>query len=365
MIDYVLLVLIFGISLGISYLLTPLMRNIALKTGILSKPERRKVHTKPVPYLGGLGIYFAFVIATLAVFYVNPQLKREFSEQIKGLLIGGTLIVILGLWDDIRNIRAITKLLGQVVVALVLFGYKFRIELFTNPFGGEIHIPLFWSALLTVVWIVGVINALNLIDGLDGLAAGVTLIASIALLSIALSLHNYITVLLLVTLAGSALGFLRLNFYPARIFMGDAGSMFLGYILASCVLLEIQYKAATAVALLIPITALTIPIYDTSMAVVRRVLKRTPIFRADKKHLHHRLLSMGLSHKQVVLFLYLVCAYFGIIAFLFVLIPKEYAFVLLILLGMGVFMGIRTIGFIERKVHIMQRMEKKLNENNR
>jgi UDP-GlcNAc:undecaprenyl-phosphate GlcNAc-1-phosphate transferase len=364
MINYTLLVLIFGISWGVSYLLTPLMRNIALKTGVISKPGRRRVHIKPIPYLGGLAIYFAFVIAILVAFYVNPQVKMEFSEQIKGLLIGGALIVILGLWDDIKDIRPIIKLLGQVVVALVLFGYKFRIELITNPFGGEIRIPLFWSVLITVIWIVGVINALNLIDGLDGLAAGVTFIASLALLFIALFLHNYITAFLLVALAGSALGFLRFNFYPAKIFMGDAGSMFLGYVLASCVLVGFQYKAATAAALLIPIAALAIPIYDTSMAMMRRVLKKAPIFRADKKHLHHRLLSMGLSHKRVVLFLYFLCVYFGVIAFLFVLIPNEYAFILLILLGMGVFIGVRTIGFIERKVRIMRRMEKKLNENN-
>ena len=365
MISYVNLVLIFVLSLGIAFLLTPLMRNIALKTGILSKPGRRRVHTKPIPYLGGLAIYFAFVIAILIVLYASPQLKMEFSERIKGLVIGGTLIVILGLWDDIRNIRPIIKLVGQVVVALVLFGYKFRIELITNPFGGQIHIPLFWSALITIIWVVGIINALNLIDGLDGLAAGVTFIGSIALLSIALFLHNYITALLLAALAGSTLGFLRFNFYPAKIFMGDAGSMFLGYVLASSVLVGLQYKAATAAALLIPITALAIPVYDTAMAMVRRVLKKAPIFRADKKHLHHRLLSMGLSHKYVVLFLYFICAYFGIIAFLFVLIPKEYAFILLILLGMGVFIGVRTVGFIERKVHAIQRMEKKLNENNR
>ena len=363
---YIWLVFTFGLSLAFAFLFTPLMRRIAIKKGILSKPGRRMVHAKPVPYLGGLAIYFAFVAVVLVVFYANQQFRMEFAQKLKGLLIGGTLIVMLGVWDDIKNIRPIIKLIGQIAVALLLFGYGFRIEVLTNPFfGGEIQIPLFISVLFTVGWIVGLINAMNLIDGLDGLAAGITIIVSAALFFIALFLNNYITCLLLAALAGSALGFLRFNFYPAKIFMGDAGSMFIGLILASVVLIESQYKSATAVVLMVPITALAIPIFDTSMAMLRRILRKAPIFQADKEHLHHRLLNMGLSHKRVVLFLYFICGYFGIIAFLFVLISNKYAFILLILLGMGVFMGVRTVGFIERKVRVIHRMQKKLNKNNR
>ncbi len=364
MINYSLLVFIFGISLGISLLVTPLMRQIALKTGILSIPGRRMVNTRAIPYLGGLAIYFAFVVAILVVFYTNQQFKIEFSQRLKGLLIGGTLIVILGLWDDMRNIRPITKLIGQIVVALILFAYGFRIELLTNPFlGGEMHLPLFLSVLVTVAWIVGLINAMNLIDGLDGLAAGITAIVSGSLLFIALFLHNYITAFLLAVLAGSVLGFLRFNFYPAKIFMGDTGSMFIGLILASTVLIESQYKSATATVLLIPITALAIPIYDTVMAVIRRLLRRGSIFKADKRHLHHRLLSMGLKQRQVVLFMYLVTLYLGIFAFLFVLISEEYALILLVLLALGLFMGGRIVGFVEREIRSKHRLELKRRKN--
>lgn len=360
MINYGLLVLVFGISLGVSYLLTPLMRKVAIKTRILSKPSRRKVHDRPVPYLGGLAIYFAFIIAMLVVFYTNPQFKIEFSEKLRGLLIGGTLIVLLGLWDDIKNIRPITKLIGQIFVALLMFGHGFRIEVLTNPFfGGEIHIPLFLSALITVAWIVGLINAMNLIDGLDGLAAGITVIISGSLFLVALYLHNYITVFLLAVLAGSTLGFLRFNFYPAKIFMGDSGSMFLGLILASAALISLQYKSATATVLLVPITALSIPIYDTFLAVIRRALKKVSIFKADKNHLHHRLLSTGLKQRQIVLFLYLVTLYLGIFAFLFVLIPERFALILLILLTLGLFIGVRIIGFIERKTRSLHRLERR------
>lgn len=362
MFDYSLLVLIFGVSLGLSYLLTPLMENVAVKAGIFCKDSGRRVHSRSIPYLGGLAIYFSFVISALIVFYINfytnQEFKVEFIPKLRGLLIGSTLIVLLGLWDDIKNIRPLTKLSGQIIVALVLFSYGFKIELLTNPFlGGEMRIPLFLSVLVTVAWIVGLINAMNLIDGLDGLAAGITIIISGSLLFVALSLHNYITVFLLAALAGSALGFLRFNFYPARIFMGDSGSMFLGLILASAPLIGFQYKSATAVVLLIPITALTLPIYDTFLAITRRLLKRGSIFKADRRHLHHRLLSAGLKQRQIVLFMYLVTLYLGIFAFLFVLIPGEYALILLALLSLGLFMGVKIIGFIERKTRLIQRLE--------
>ena len=360
MIDYTLIIFVFGISLCFSYLLTPLMSRIALKRGILSKPGKRRVHTRSIPYLGGLAIYLAFVVAGSVLFYANQEFRIEFSQSLKWLLIGGTLIVILGLWDDIKNIKPSTKLIGQITVALLMFCCGFRIELLTNPFiGGEIHIPLFFSILITIAWFVGLINAMNLIDGLDGLAAGITVVVSASLLFISLFLHNYITVFLLAILAGSALGFLRFNFYPAKIFMGDAGSMFIGLILASVALVETQYKSATAAVLLIPITALTIPIYDTIMAVIRRTLKKGSIFMADKKHLHHRLLSTGLKQRQIVSFLYLVTLYLGVFAFLFVLIPEKYALILLILLGLGLFMSSRIIGFIEREARLIHRLELK------
>lgn len=358
MVNYCLLVLVFCVALSISYLLTPLMRIIALKTRILSEPGKRMVHTRSIPYLGGLAIYFAFIVAVSVIFYANQQLRMGFSQQLRGLLIASTLIVILGLWDDIKNIRPITKLTGQIVTALLLFACGFRIKVLTNPFvGGEMHIPLFLSILITVAWIVGLVNAMNLIDGLDGLAAGITVIVSGALLFIALFLHNYINVFLLAALAGSALGFLRFNFYPAQIFMGDTGSMFIGLVLASIALIESQYKSATATVLLIPITALAIPIYDTFAAVFRRMLKKGSIFRADKRHLHHRLLSTGLTQRQIVLFIYLVTLYLGLFAFLFVLIPEKYALILLVLLALGLFMATRIIGFVEREARLIHRFE--------
>jgi len=360
MINYVLLILAFGISLGISYLLTPVMRRVALTTGIVSRPGRRRVHAKSIPYLGGLAIYFAFLITTLVICYINQQFRLEFCQKLTGLIIGSTLIVILGLWDDIKDIKPLTKLIGQVMVALILFGYGFRIELVTNPLNGaELAMPLLLSLILTIGWVLALINAMNLIDGLDGLAVGITFIVCGALFFIALYLNNYLNAFLLVILAGSTLGFLRYNFHPAKIFMGDSGSMFLGLILASIALIRSQHKSAVAAVLLVPITALAIPIYDTSIAAIRRLLKKGSVFKADKKHLHHRLLSTGLKQSQIVLFIYLVTLYLGIFAFLFVLIPNEYALVLLVLLGLGLFMGSRIVGFVERNARLIHRSELK------
>lgn len=296
----------------------------------------------------------------LVVFYADKQFRMEFSGKLTGLLTAGTLVMMLGLWDDIKDIRPVIKLISQVAVALLLFGFGFRIVLFTNPFtGSEMHIPLFLSILITIAWIVGLVNAMNLIDGLDGLAAGITAIACGSLLIIALFMDNYITIFIFAALAGSALGFLRFNSYPAKIFMGDTGSMFIGLIIASVTLISSQHKSAAAAVLLVPVTALAIPIYDTFMAFIRRLLKKGSIFKADKRHLHHRLLSIGLGQKQIVSFIYLITLYLGIFAFLFVLIPNEYALVLLILLVLGLFMGSRIIGFIEREARARRRLESK------
>ena len=198
MANYPLLVLVFGISLLLSYLLTPLMKKIAFQTKILSKPGRRSVHARPVPYLGGLAMYFAFTITILVACYVNPQFNIEY-QKITGLIIGGTIILLLGLWDDIKDVRPLIKLFGQVLVALILFGYGFRIELVTNPLNGaELTMPLFLSLLFTISWVLALINAMNLIDGLDGLAAGITFIVCGALFFIALYLKNYLNMFLLV-----------------------------------------------------------------------------------------------------------------------------------------------------------------------
>ena len=356
-------VLLFMASFILSFVFTPFVRLFCLKLRLLDMPSRRKIHEHALPRLGGVAVIISFATTLLLAFLWDQNFKNIFSSRIAGLFIGILLLAILGLLDDVYGIRPMVKLAGQIVVSLILFSYGFRIGLFTNPVhGGEMPLPFFISLFLTVCWIVGMINALNLIDGLDGLASGIAAIAGFCLIFVGLYLKTPLTVIILSMLCGSSLGFLYYNFPPAKIFLGDTGSMFLGLILAVSALIGFQYKVATVVVLIIPICALALPIYDTALAIWRRMLKKGSIFIADKRHLHHRILEFGLKQREVVIAFYSATAYFGIIAFLFVFIPNQYALLLLLLLSIGIFWGMRTIGFIERKlkeIHILELRLKK------
>jgi UDP-GlcNAc:undecaprenyl-phosphate GlcNAc-1-phosphate transferase len=342
--------LIFLIAFGASFTLVPGIVKFCRRHKLLDRPGRRKIHHRSIPTLGGVALYFGFLVSVFIAHFLNPGLRRFFLDGFKAIFYGGSLVLLVGILDDLKKLPPVIKITGQITAALILFIGGLRIEYITNPFGGDIHFPLILSVLFTVCWISAITNAVNLIDGLDGLASGIVFIASTSLLFIALATQNMVVVLLLAALAGASLGFLPFNFYPAKIFMGDTGSMFLGFTLGAISIVSFQYKITTAVALLIPLTALAIPVSDTILAIARRMRKRVPVFKADRRHLHHRLLNMGLSPTQVLGLLYLVGVYFGIIAFLLVLIPNEYAFVLLMLLAIGVFIGIRTLGFIERRM---------------
>ncbi|MFH1655619.1 MAG: MraY family glycosyltransferase [Candidatus Omnitrophota bacterium] len=342
--------LVTAISFGLAYALTPLFIKIAKKFRILDKPDSRKAHTSPTPTLGGIVIYFAFSVAVLAALRINSALYCELAVYTPGLLIGSLALVIFGVLHDTRDMPASVKLFGQIMVSLIIFLSGIRIEAITNPFGGSETILLYpLSLIVTVVWIVALINAINLIDGLDGLAAGIACISSVVLFLIALVKNDLGSMFICLALAGSCLGFLRYNFFPAKIFMGDAGSMFLGLILGVISIQGIN-KMAITVALMIPITVLAIPVYDTILSIIRRFISNKHIFKPDRQHIHYRLLDMGVTHKHVVMLLYFIGAYFGILAFLIILLPVKFAFIAILLLGMGVFMGIKAIGFIERRI---------------
>jgi UDP-GlcNAc:undecaprenyl-phosphate GlcNAc-1-phosphate transferase len=338
------------ISFSLAFVLTPLYIKIANRLKIFDMPDKRKLHRAPTPTLGGIVIYFSFSITILITsFLLRQDSNLELLLYLPGILIGSLVLVIFGILHDTREMAPPIKLFGQIMVALIIFFSGIRIESVTNPFGGQIELFYPLSLLVTVIWIVALINAINLIDGLDGLAAGITAIASLVLFFISLAKDDISSMFLCLVLFGSCLGFLRYNFYPAKIFMGDTGSMFLGLILGIISIQGIN-KMAITVALMIPITVLAIPIYDTALSIFRRFISKKDIFKPDREHIHYRLLNMGITHRHVVLLLYFICIYFGILAFLFILIPIEFAFILLVLLTMGVFMGIKAIGFIERRV---------------
>lgn len=295
--------------------LTPLVKKLAVRIGATDVPNARKVHTTVMPRLGGLGIFLAFVIGLLAVL---PFIPYEFTlrEQhfIKALLIGGGVIVLIGALDDRFELSAKVKLLGQIAAAcIVVFGFDIRVDFVNIPFNNSYSSLEDWIAIpLTLFWIVGVTNAVNLIDGLDGLAAGVSGIAIATIAVMAFLMGNTMVALMCLLLLGSIVGFLFFNFHPAKIFMGDTGSLFLGFCLALLALLG--FKQIAVVSFLTPLLIIGVPLSDTFFAIVRRKLQKKPIFAPDKGHLHHCLRELGFSHRQTVLIIYGIAAFFGILA---------------------------------------------------
>ncbi|VBB08923.1 Hypothetical protein LUCI_4206 [Lucifera butyrica] len=327
----------FTIALAVAYFITPKVKYLAIKAGAMDAPDARKVHTKPIPRMGGLAIYAGFVLAVLASMHV--------SREILGLLLGGTTILIVGIIDDMRQLPPKVKLLGQILAACVLILFNVRIDWLTNPFGDMLYLDYF-AIPLTILWVVGLTNTVNLIDGLDGLAAGVSTIASITILMVALQQDFWSVAILTAALAGSALGFLQHNFNPAKIFMGDTGSMFLGYMLAAISVIG-TVKSAATIALVVPIVALGLPIMDTAFAIIRRYMNGRPIFKPDKGHLHHRLLEMGLSQKQAVLLMYVISGCLGLSAIVLTEVNLGYASLIIMGLIVVAFLGARKIGVLK------------------
>ncbi|RJS17350.1 undecaprenyl/decaprenyl-phosphate alpha-N-acetylglucosaminyl 1-phosphate transferase [Corallococcus sp. H22C18031201] len=307
----------FLISLMVALVLTLVVRNRAHAWGWLDQANSsRKVHVRPIPRLGGIGIVGGFFAPLCALFLVDSGVGFQFRAQtalVAGLFIGGAIIAALGLYDDLRGAGARLKFSVQFAVALGLYALGFRIEALANPFGLELPLGVL-SLPFTVFWVVGVVNALNLIDGLDGLAGGVAFFGVGTNFILALARGDVLLCLLMAALAGAILGFLVFNFNPASIFMGDTGSMFLGFVLAA-VSIKTCTKSGTAVAMLVPIMSLGLPIMDTLLAMIRRSLLGRPLFSADKEHIHHRLMSrLLLSHRSSVLVLYGLCSLFTLTA---------------------------------------------------
>lgn len=294
------------VSTLISLILTPFIKNFAISINAVDIPrDKRKIHKKPIPLLGGMAIYLSFAITMLLK-------EGSLGKSEIGILIGATIIVIGGLIDDLKDIRPWQKLLFQVSAAVVLILFGVEIAVVTNPFpSNSLFLKLGWLSIpITIFWVVGITNAINLIDGVDGLAAGVAFICSATIFIIAALNGRREAALLTAILSGAIFGFLPYNFNPASIFMGDTGAQLLGFLL-SAISLKGTIKSATAFAIAVPILAFGLPIYDTLFAMIRRKINGKPIMQADRGHLHHRLLDMGLSQKQVVIIMYLTSAVLG------------------------------------------------------
>jgi len=289
----------------ISFLMTPVVIKIAQKFGAVDIPkDDRRMHSKPMPLWGGIAIFTGFFITMFLFSDIE-------TKKLVGLLIASLVVLITGMIDDVKPLGAKPKLLMQILAAVILVKAGFEINYFTNFFGDGGFIYLgHWSLPITVIWMVGVTNTVNLIDGLDGLAAGISAIAAVTLSYIALLNNHQEAAMITVILAGSAIGFLPYNFNPAKIFMGDAGALFLGLVLAA-ISVDGALKGATAITVVVPILALGVPIFDTAFAILRRLINKRPIMEADKGHLHHRLMSIGLGQRKAVLSMYLISALLG------------------------------------------------------
>ncbi len=323
----------FLIATLLSLALTPLVMRVAFAIGAVDKPEERKIHKRLMPRLGGVATFVSFGVTLMISHFLFPHLDlAEVVTRGNWLMVAASFVLILtlGVCDDVWQLKAGSKFLVQLLAGALVYAAGFRISEITNPFGGGLLNLGVFALPLTVLWVVGITNAFNLIDGLDGLASGISLIAGLSIAAISIFHDDVQTAAVSLALVGAVFGFLRYNFNPAKIFLGDSGSLFLGFTLA-ILSIESSTKGSTAFSLIVPILVLGVPIMDTILAMIRRVLgsfltnkssapssteKIRSMFVPDKRHIHHQLMATGLSHRDAVIVLYLVSVAFGIGAFL-------------------------------------------------
>jgi UDP-GlcNAc:undecaprenyl-phosphate GlcNAc-1-phosphate transferase len=354
-------------SVALSLALTPWVIHVAKVVGAMDKPNERKVHSTLTPRLGGVAIFMSVFMSLIALFLLDHELIiNTWIASKEGLFLFGSLalVLVLGIWDDIRSLRPSQKFLGQLLLSVLMYFAGFSVTKVSSVFGvGFLNVGLL-DFPITILWIIGVTNAINLIDGLDGLAAGIALIASMTMLPMALMQGDIGSAVLIFLLAGSLLGFLRYNFNPAKIFLGDSGSLFLGFMLA-VLSVKSSTKITTGFALLLPILALGLPIMDTLLSMIRRVLRPAlpnpsngknriskfgAMFQPDRSHIHHKLLSNGLSHRNAVLVLYLVSCGLGLSAFAITIVNNFAGSLILMAVGIAVVIGIRRLQYKEMAV---------------
>ncbi|MGA1866914.1 MAG: MraY family glycosyltransferase [bacterium] len=308
----------FLISAVISVLITPYVKKVGHKIGALDFPEARKIHNGVIPRCGGIVIYLGFFLPFLFSFISQNGIFKSFqlNKKIVGFAVGGSLIMLVGLLDDIKGLKAYTKFIAQIFIAIFVYWCGFRIDKIIFPYFGIIEFSNL-SLPISTLWFLMVINAINLIDGLDGLAVGVSLFASIVLAIISVIRHEYLGFLIFSSFSGTLVGFLPYNFNPASIFLGDSGSYFIGFVLAALGLGTSQ-KSSMTVAILTPIIALGLPLMDMIWATIRRFIFGNKIFAPDKEHLHHKLIQLGFSTRAAVLLLYAVTIVFGALSLIIV-----------------------------------------------
>ncbi|CAN5830471.1 MAG: undecaprenyl/decaprenyl-phosphate alpha-N-acetylglucosaminyl 1-phosphate transferase [Gemmatimonadetes bacterium] len=334
-----------------SLLVTPFVVRTAVARGLYDMPlDGRRMHTRPIPRVGGVAVFAAMALGLLAVAFsgTEAQLSSEQWRFFIGILLGAAVVFAAGLWDDLRGLSPVLKLTAQSLAAVVVFAFGFRIEILSFGASGELLLGAL-ALPVTILWVVGVTNAFNLIDGLDGLATGIAIVALGTILAVAVALGNLEVVVVCVALLGALLGFLRYNFSPARIFLGDSGSQFIGFMLA-VLSVHGSLKSATAVLVIIPLFALALPLLDTMLAIARRWLRGTPLSGADARHIHHRLLARGLTHGRAAVVLYLIATLLAILGLSLAFAPPA-AVMGIALTGGGLTVALLLYGMRQLQYH--------------
>lgn len=298
---------IFLICFLIALFATPLVKKLALRVGAVDLPDKRKVHQIIMPRIGGLAIFISFLIGYFL--FLPKTLEAGF------ILLGALIILVIGIIDDIKGLTYKSKIFGQLIAAIIPVAGGIQIEFITLPFGERIEFG-YLAVPITIIWIIAITNAINFIDGLDGLAAGVSSIAFVTITGIAVVMGDTLMTIIGLIMLGSTLGFLVFNFYPAKIFMGDTGSLFLGYMISVISVMGL-YKNVTLFSLMVPIIILGIPILDTTFAIIRRIIHKKPIASPDKFHLHHCIIRLGFTHRQTVISIYALSGLFSLAAIIF------------------------------------------------
>jgi UDP-GlcNAc:undecaprenyl-phosphate GlcNAc-1-phosphate transferase len=341
---------LFLLSLLSAFVLTRSVRDFATSRGWVASPtQERHLHSTPLPRLGGVAVYLSFAccMAVAAIWAIrHPGLQSRFFLRTMWTILGpATLVFLLGVYDDLRGVGPYVKFSVQGIAATILFMGGLRIVNIPVLFGDR-ALPWYVGLPFTVLWVLAITNAFNLIDGLDGLAAGSALFSTLVAFVVALLNGPSLVTFMTIALAGAILGFLRFNFNPATIFLGDSGSLFIGFVLSALALAGAQ-KAPTIVAVAIPVVSFGLPILETALSIVRRLISGRPVFTADREHIHHKLLQHGMTHRQVVILLYGVSAVFALLS-LFLLWPTGSSLgLVLAVLGIGLWIGVQHLGYLE------------------
>jgi UDP-GlcNAc:undecaprenyl-phosphate GlcNAc-1-phosphate transferase len=342
--------LLFVLATTTSLGLTPIVRRLCQRWRWLDEVrDKRRLHRAATPRLGGVAVYLSLLVGLMPLLFIENGFTNSISEgklRYLRLLLPATLTLLLGCIDDLRGLKAFQKFSGLTFIALVFYAMGGRIEGLTVPIFGSIHLPMIVGLIVTVVWIVGIANAFNLIDGMDGLAAGAAIFSSLVIMAVSLMQGRPIVIAFAIALTGSLIGFLRYNFNPASIFLGDSGALLIGFLLAA-LSVEGAQKASTAVAVAIPIMAFGLPVLDTGFTMIRRFISRKPIFTGDREHIHHKLLDLGWSQKKAALVLYSVCALFGLVTLLFVESSARTIGVVLFILGVTIMLAVSHLRYPE------------------